>query len=89
MTGKPLIVSSCAPLKRFSETLELALVFEAGNPQSLAESIHEIAKDYPLALQRAQRGIQFAFENSWEKKEHLLSDLYERLTPQSPRTHHH
>lgn len=87
MTGKPLLVSSCAPLKRFSETFDLAAVFEAGNPESLALEIKGLAENYPQAMERAKRGKDFSFENSWEKKELLLLDLYGDLSPQPPRTH--
>jgi len=87
MTGKPLLVSSCAPLKRFSKTYDLAAVFDAGNPESLAREIQWLSNNYAKAMERAQRGYIFSFENSWEKKERLLLDLYQNLSPQSSRTH--
>lgn len=45
MLEKPVLVSSCPPLKRVVEDSECERVFEAGNSNDMAKKIYEMFKD--------------------------------------------
>src|SRR5690606_16054350 len=54
MAGKPLLVSSSAPLKRVVEACGSGLVFEAGNPQDFADKVKQLAADPALCERLGQ-----------------------------------
>ncbi|NJN41370.1 MAG: glycosyltransferase family 4 protein [Flammeovirgaceae bacterium] len=56
MAGKPLLVSSCAPLKRIVEQYDSGIVFEAGNPDDFARQ---------LKILRADSQLQKTFWRKW------------------------
>ena len=47
--GKPILVSTCAPLKRIVEETNSGMVFEAGNPVDFAERVRYM-HDHPSLL---------------------------------------
>ena len=78
MSGKPLLVSSCAPLKRIVEANKSGLVFEAGNAKDFAEKVNILYKEKNLRDQLASNGINATLkgELNWESTQHSLIDLY-------------
>lgn len=76
--GKPLIVSSSAPIKRIVEETNAGLVFEAGNPIDLAEKIRILYANSELRNELATNGIHATQNNlyNWESTEKLLQSLY-------------
>lgn len=81
MVGKPVVVSSCKPLKRIVETLNSGLVFEAGNPESFAKKIIELYENNELSKQLAENGRKATFEGkwNWENTSMDLIELYNNL----------
>jgi glycosyltransferase involved in cell wall biosynthesis len=81
LSGKPLLVSDCAPMKRMVSENEMGYVFESGNPMSFAEKVIEIYEDPKKAEQRAQKGFQETYEGklNWEHTEGDLLHLYDNL----------
>jgi glycosyltransferase involved in cell wall biosynthesis len=78
MSGKPLLVSSCAPLKRIVETHKSGLVFEAGNPKDFAEKVNILYSEKNQRDQLATNGINATLkgELNWETTQHALINLY-------------
>jgi len=78
MAGKPLLVSSSAPLKRLVEAHESGLVFEAGNPKDFASKVNEIHTNKPLREKLSNNGIKATLQGNlnWETTQRTLIDLY-------------
>lgn len=81
LSGKPLLVSDCAPMKRMVFENEMGYVFESGNPMSFAEKVIEIYEDPKKAEERAQKGFKETYEGklNWEHTEQDLLHLYDNL----------
>ena len=78
---KPVIVSSCTPLKRIVEDTGSGLVFNANNSESLADCLvklyedgDEIAKKYGENGHRAALG-----KYSWKNDSRRLVTMYKDL----------
>ncbi|MFZ5970654.1 MAG: glycosyltransferase family 4 protein [Bacteroidota bacterium] len=81
MAGKPLLVSSSAPLKRLVETHKAGVVFAAGNPADFAEKIKWLYNNPAMQAKLGQNGIKATIEGSlnWEHTRNALIDLYHSL----------
>ena len=81
LSGKPLLVSNCAPMKRIVNTYDIATVFKAENPTSFSKSIIDIHSDYDLALQKATKGNDLALNGTlnWETTSEELVAIYNNL----------
>lgn len=81
LSKRPVLVSSCPPLKRYAGDLNLGTVFEADNPQDLARQIKAIYAHYPAYLQKAERAFEAVYNGpySWEEESKKLLAIYERL----------
>ena len=81
MTGKPMLVSSSAPLKRLIIQAQAGLVFEAGDADSLAASIMELNTHPETCRQLGNNGITAttAGRMNWETDQHVLVELYNNL----------
>jgi len=81
LSKRPVLVSSCAPLKRYVGDNDFGAVFEADNPQNLALKIKEVLQNYPLYLQKAERAFEAAYLGpySWEEESKKLMAIYEKL----------
>ncbi|MBL7855826.1 MAG: glycosyltransferase family 4 protein [Cyclobacteriaceae bacterium] len=81
MTGKPVLVSSCKPLKRIVEAAQAGLVFEAGNPKDFARQVERLQQDTELRKEMGTNGFKAATEGefSWEKSARALTQLYSTL----------
>ncbi len=78
MAGKPLLVSSSAPLKRLTEKYKTGVVFEAGNPEDFAEKVKTIVTDKELQNTLGRNGIRATLEGNinWETTQKELINLY-------------
>jgi glycosyltransferase involved in cell wall biosynthesis len=81
MAGKPLLVSSSAPLKRLTEKYQSGLVFEAGNPKDFAEKVLRLYNDKHLCEQLGANGKRVTLEGNvnWEHDQKELVTLYSNL----------
>ncbi len=81
LSGKPLLVSNCAPMKRLVHQYEIGTYFESENPTSFANSIVNIHADYDAAMQKAKKGNHESLngELNWEFTSKNLVHLYDNL----------
>jgi glycosyltransferase involved in cell wall biosynthesis len=81
MVGKPIMVSSCAPLKRIVNLTHSGIVFEADNAQSLAEKIKVLYTDKEMQKQLGENGIKATHEGNWnwEHEQKNLIELYSSI----------
>lgn len=80
MVGKPVIVSSSAPLKRIVNYAKSGVVFEAGDEKDLASAIRKLHADRTLQKQLGENGVRAtATEFNWENDQKILISLYRDL----------
>ncbi|MFU8860939.1 MAG: glycosyltransferase family 4 protein [Cyclonatronaceae bacterium] len=81
MTGRPVLVSTCKPLKRTVEQARSGLVFEAGNAKDCAAKIEVIYNDREMAARMGANGRKATLEGSlnWESTGKELAALYDLL----------
>ena len=81
MVGKPVIVSSSAPLKRITQAAKAGIVFEAGNAEDLAEKILRLYEDRSLGSELGANGIQATVNGdlNWEQEQKKLITLYNQV----------
>ena len=81
MTGKPVIVSSSAPLKRIVSATNAGVIFEADNSVDLAKKITELYQNKPLQEQLGENGMKATLQGTWnwEHEQKKLVDLYSSL----------
>lgn len=81
MAGKPLLVSSSAPLKRFVTKYQSGLVFDAGNAKDFAEKVKMLHSDKALANQIGENGIKATVKGdlTWETTQKQLIQLYQSI----------
>ena len=82
MSGKPLLVSSSAPLKRLIEKHQAGLVFEAGNYLDFADKVKVLYTNSELRNQLSKNGIKASLEGdlNWETTQQELINLYQSLS---------
>jgi len=76
MLGKPVVVSSTGPMMRIVNDAECGLIFKERNPQSLAETIIQLADDNLRQQlgENARRAIEDRY--NWKGTVKTLLDLY-------------
>jgi glycosyltransferase involved in cell wall biosynthesis len=81
MAGRPLLVSSSAPLKRFVEMCKSGLVFKAGDDRDFAEKVKVLYGDSALSDQLGQNGIKATVNGdlNWESTQDALVNLYKTV----------
>jgi glycosyltransferase involved in cell wall biosynthesis len=81
MAGKPLLVSSCAPLKRIVDSCQSGLVFEANNPTDFADKTTKLFGDLLLRERLSKNGITATISGAlnWDLDQQKLIDLYNNL----------
>lgn len=80
LEGKPVVVSSCKPLKRVVEETNSGLVFEAGNEKELAHKIIDLYKNESLRRElekNGKRAVQGQY--NWRMESKKLINLYRKL----------
>ncbi len=78
MVGKPVLVSSSAPLKRIVSSTDAGLIFEAGNAKDLADKIIKLYKDKDLQQKLGANGVAATVTGklNWETDQLKLISLY-------------
>jgi glycosyltransferase involved in cell wall biosynthesis len=80
ISGKPVIVSDVRPLRRIVEEVQSGLVFQAGDPSSLAQSLISLHRDPELRKHLGRNGQQAATGRySWRHDAERLIELYRNL----------
>lgn len=81
MAGKPLLVSSSAPLKRLVERYQSGLVFSAGDPLDFAEKVLTLYKDSSLCEKLGNNGKHVTLHENvnWDHDQQALINLYNTL----------
>lgn len=79
LMGKPVVVSTCRPLRRIIEETGGGLVFEAGNSQALAHAVIQL-KDERLQRRLGEAGRRAVLEKyNWGRTSNKLLRMYEQL----------
>jgi glycosyltransferase involved in cell wall biosynthesis len=78
MTGKPILVSSSAPLKRVVETCNSGLVFKAGDENDFAKKVDELYLNKELCATLGANGKKATLggDLNWEHEQEILLNLY-------------
>lgn len=76
---KPVVVSSCKPLKRVIEETGGGLVFQAGDASSLAETVVQL-QDAQLRHKLGEAGYRAVKEKyNWSETSKILTGVYEQI----------
>jgi glycosyltransferase involved in cell wall biosynthesis len=78
MTQKPVLVSSCKPLKRVIETTQAGLVFEADNPKDFAQQVMKFYTNPELIQTLGMNGYKATVEGNlnWDFDRQNLIEIY-------------
>lgn len=81
MVGKPVLVSSSAPLKRVVQDTNAGLVFEAGNFKDCSEKILALYRNPELGRQLGENGVMATVHGdlNWEVTQDTLISLYKSI----------
>ena len=81
LSGKPLLVSDCAPMKRLVSAHKIGTYFESENTLSFAEKVSYIHKNYKASLLMANEGVQQSLhaDLNWDFLSKNLIKLYNNL----------
>jgi glycosyltransferase involved in cell wall biosynthesis len=81
MTGKPVLVSTSAPLKRIINETKAGLYFEAGNAASFANELKELYLNNELRIQLGNNGKEATLNGTynWESSSSNLVSLYKNI----------
>lgn len=82
MAGRPLLVSTCAPLKRIIEEYKSGLVFKADDATDFAAKVETLYSDKQLCEKLGANGTTATINGklNWETTQVELVKLYERFT---------
>lgn len=82
MAGKPLLVSSCRPLKRIVEGTRSGLVFRHDDPADCALAIQKLYENPELRQSLGAMGMEITLNGNlnWEHTQLQLLQLYNTLT---------
>jgi glycosyltransferase involved in cell wall biosynthesis len=81
MAGKPLLVSTCAPLKRLIEKYKSGLIFKAGDSKDYANKVMLLYNNRSLCKELGENGRAATIEGNlnWEHDQKALIELYNNL----------
>lgn len=81
MVGRPVIVSSCKPLKRVVESVEAGKVFQAGNAEGFASKVRELYNNRILTEKLAKNGLGATLEGkyNWDTDARTLVNYYQSI----------
>ena len=83
LMSKPVVVSSCRPLKRIVEETKSGLVFHSGDPKDLAKQIQILYANPQLRSDCALHGHEAAtHQYNWAAEGAKLTRLYQSLSEQ-------
>ena len=80
MLEKPVLVSSCPPLKRVVEDSECERVFEEGNSNDMAKKIYEMFKDSNFLNNMGENGkwaalTKYSWKNDAKRKKKAVKSI--------------
>jgi len=80
MTGKPILVSSSAPLKRVVESCNSGLVFTAGDEKDFAQKVNQLYADKAQCATLGANGRKATLEGNynWEHEQEALLNIYNK-----------
>lgn len=85
---KPVIVSSCRPLKRIVNETKSGLVFKANEEKDLASKIHKLYNSSELRNRLGINGYKAAInEYNWSNDANRLLNIYDKLEKAKNGTH--
>lgn len=81
MVGKPMLVSSCAPLARVTKEANAGLVFEACDSKDFAQQIIKMYTDRDMMKKFGENGKAYTFiqNNNWQEESKKLIAFYEKM----------
>ena len=81
LSGMPLLVSDCAPMKRLVTHFDIGNYFISENPKSFAKAIIGINTNYNETMDKARKGNEIALNGNlnWEDSSKNLVHLYDNL----------
>jgi glycosyltransferase involved in cell wall biosynthesis len=81
LSGKPLLVSDCAPMKRLVNAHKIGTYFESENTLSFVEKVSYIHANYKESLLKANEGVRQSLhaDLNWEFLSKNLMELYNNL----------
>ena len=81
MTQKPVLVSSCKPLKRVIENTHAGLVFEADNPKDFAEQVLKFYHNRDLIQTLGMNGYKATVDGdlNWDYDKQNLINIYRKF----------
>lgn len=81
MAQKPLIVSSSSPLKRYVQTYNCGVVFNAGDDKDFANEVEKLFSNKSLQVQLSENGFKASMlgDLNWETSQKELIDLYNTM----------
>lgn len=81
MVGKPVIVSSSAPLRRIASATRAGVIFEAGNAPDLAEKVLALYQNRAQQRELGNNGIRATIMGNmnWEHDQKHLIRVYQEL----------
>lgn len=83
LMGKPIVVSSCKPLKRVVEEIGSGMVFQAGNSDDLGRAIVQL-KSENIRTKLGEKGLRAVLDkHNWGVTSRKLIDLYKSFSGSS------
>lgn len=81
MSGQPLLVSSCAPLKRLVEKFQSGMIFKAGDAKDFAMQVRKLHSNKSLQEQLGANGRKATLEGNlnWDYSKNDLLNLYHKI----------
>lgn len=81
MAEKPLIVSTCTPLKRYIQTYDCGVVFHAGDAKDFANKTEALYNNKQMQIQLSKNGFEASMVGplNWETTQKELIGLYDKL----------
>jgi glycosyltransferase involved in cell wall biosynthesis len=75
--GVPVVATDVQELRRVVEQYKLGVLYRAGDSESLATALREVAANYATYAENVRTA---APDLSWERDAAVLRDLYEQLS---------
>ena len=81
MVGKPVLVSSSAPLKRVVTSVQSGVVFQADNAEDMARKIKQLYLDKASRETMGKNGMNATLHGNlnWDHEQQSLIGLYNKV----------
>ena len=81
MAGVPVIASDLPEMRRVIEDTGAGVIIDTSDPRAIASAVNEILADPERREQMSQAAKASRKAYSWEREEHILTELYAQLLP--------